>query len=232
MIVTGLSERDKSKIRVEIDGQFAFVLYKGELSRYGVKQGEELSPENYRIITQEILPKRVKLRAMNLLKSRAYTTMQLREKLRAGEYSEEFIALAIDYVSSFGYLDDRMYAADFVEYNKESKSKRRIQMDLQKKGISKELFEEVWEETAGDAQKELETKEFVAKTGGGAVEAAVNGKKEVLRLVLNEEIVDPEDIETLQDAIVAAVNEAMRQADSASAELMGKMTGGLGGLPF
>ena len=160
MIVTGLSERDKSKIRVEIDGQFAFVLYKGELSRYGVKQGEELSPENYRIITQEILPKRVKLRAMNLLKSRAYTTMQLREKLRAGEYSEEFIALAIDYVSSFGYLDDRMYAADFVEYNKESKSKRRIQMDLQKKGISKELFGEVWKETAGDAQKELETKQI------------------------------------------------------------------------
>ena len=83
-----------------------------------------------------------------------------------------------------------------------------------------------------EGQKELETKEFVAKTGGGAVEAVVNGKKEVLRLVLNEEIVDPEDIETLQDAIVAAVNEAMRQADSASAELMGKMTGGLGGLPF
>lgn len=160
MIVTGLSERDKLKIRVEIDGQFAFVLYKGELSRYGVKQGEELSPENYRIITQEILPKRVKLRAMNLLKSRAYTTMQLREKLRAGEYREEFITLAIDYVSSFGYLDDRRYAADFVEYNKESKSKRRIQMDLQKKGISKELFEEVWEETAGDAQKELETEQI------------------------------------------------------------------------
>ena len=83
-----------------------------------------------------------------------------------------------------------------------------------------------------EGQKELETREFVAKTGGGAVEVAVSGKKEVLRLVLNEEIVDPEDIETLQDAIVAAVNEAMRQADSTSAELMGKMTGGLGGLPF
>ncbi|MCM1027710.1 MAG: YbaB/EbfC family nucleoid-associated protein [Roseburia sp.] len=83
-----------------------------------------------------------------------------------------------------------------------------------------------------EGQKELETKEFTATAGGGAVEAAVNGKKEVLRLVLSEEIVDPEDIETLQDAIVAAVNEAMRQADEASAELMGKMTGGLGGLPF
>lgn len=82
-----------------------------------------------------------------------------------------------------------------------------------------------------EGQKELETKEFVAKTGG-AVEVAVNGKKEVLRLKLSEEIVDPEDIETLQDAVVAAVNEAMRQADEASTEMMGKMTGGLGGLPF
>ena len=83
-----------------------------------------------------------------------------------------------------------------------------------------------------EGQKELETKEFVAKTGGGAVEVAVNGKKEVVRIVLSEEIVDSEDIETLQDAVMAAVNEAMRQADAASAELMGKMTGGLGGLPF
>ena len=83
-----------------------------------------------------------------------------------------------------------------------------------------------------EGQKELENKEFVAKTGGGAVEVAVNGKKEVLRIVLSEDIVDPEDIETLQDTVMAAVNEALRQADAANAEMMGKMTGGLGGLPF
>ena len=83
-----------------------------------------------------------------------------------------------------------------------------------------------------EGQRELETKEFVAKTGGGAVEVVVNGKKEVLRITLSEEIVDPEDIETLQDAVLAAVNEALRQAEEASSEMMGKMTGGLGGLPF
>lgn len=83
-----------------------------------------------------------------------------------------------------------------------------------------------------EGQRELETKEFVAKTGGGAVEVVVNGKKEVLRVTLSEEIVDPEDIETLQDAVLAAVNEALRQAEEASSEMMGKMTGGLGGLPF
>ncbi len=81
-------------------------------------------------------------------------------------------------------------------------------------------------------QKELETKEFTAKAGGGAVEVTVSGKKEVLRVTLSEEVVDPDDIEMLQDLIVAATNEALRMAESANADLMNKMTGGLGGLPF
>lgn len=83
-----------------------------------------------------------------------------------------------------------------------------------------------------EGQKELETKEFTASAGGGAVEVTVSGKKEVLKVKLSEEVVDPEDIEMLQDLIVAATNEAMKQADEANEALMGKMTGGLGGFPF
>ena len=84
-----------------------------------------------------------------------------------------------------------------------------------------------------ESQKELETKEFTAAAGGGAVEVTVSGSKEVLRVKLSEDVVDPEDIEMLQDLIVAATNEAMRQAEEASAAIMNKMTGGLGGgFPF
>ena len=83
-----------------------------------------------------------------------------------------------------------------------------------------------------EGQKELETKEFSATAGGNAVEAVVNGKKEIISVKLSQEVVDPEDIEMLQDLIVAAVNEALRKAEEANAELMGKMTGGLGGFPF
>lgn len=83
-----------------------------------------------------------------------------------------------------------------------------------------------------EGQKELETKEFTAAAGGGAVEVTVSGKKEIVSIKLAEEIVDPEDIETLQDAIVAAANEALRKADEESSALMNKMTGGLGGFPF
>ena len=84
-----------------------------------------------------------------------------------------------------------------------------------------------------EGQKELETKEFTVKAGGGAVEVTVTGKKEITKVKLSEEVVDPEDIEMLEDLIVAATNEALRQADEANTELMSKMTGGLGGgFPF
>ena len=84
-----------------------------------------------------------------------------------------------------------------------------------------------------EGQRELEAKEFTAKAGGGAVEATVSGKKELVRIQIAEDAVDPDDVEMLQDMIVAAVNEALKQADTASQELMGKMTGGLGGgFPF
>lgn len=84
-----------------------------------------------------------------------------------------------------------------------------------------------------ESQKELETKEFVAKAGGGAVEVTVTGKKEIAKVKLSEEVVDPEDIEMLEDLVMAAANEALRMADEANAEVMSKMTGGLGGgFPF
>ena len=77
--------------------------------------------------------------------------------------------------------------------------------------------------------KELETKEFSATAGGGAVEVTVSGKREVLRVKLEEEIVDPDDIEMLQDLIVAATNEALRQVEAESSSAMSKLTGGFGG---
>ena len=78
-----------------------------------------------------------------------------------------------------------------------------------------------------ESQKEMETKEFTAAAGGGAVEVTVTGKKEVVNVKLSEEVVDPEDIEMLEDLVVAAANEALRKADEANAEVMNKMTGGL-----
>ena len=81
-----------------------------------------------------------------------------------------------------------------------------------------------------EAQQKLETMEATATAGGGAVEVTVSGKKEILKVKLAEEVVDPEDIEMLEDLIVAATNEALRKIDEASEASMSKLTGGLGGL--
>ena len=81
-------------------------------------------------------------------------------------------------------------------------------------------------------QQEQEAKTFTAKAGGGMVSAIVNGKHELLGLDINPEAVDPDDVEMLQDMIIAAVNEAMRTADAEAANNMSRLTGGmnLGGL--
>ena len=77
-------------------------------------------------------------------------------------------------------------------------------------------------------QQELQEKEYQAAAGGGVVSAVVNGRHELKALTIDPEAVDPEDVEMLQDMIVAAVNEAMRSADADAADTMQKLTGGLG----
>ncbi len=81
-----------------------------------------------------------------------------------------------------------------------------------------------------ESQKEMETKEFSANAGGGAVSVTVTGSREVKKVTISPDAVDPDDVEMLEDMIVAATNEALRQVDEANAAMMNKMTGGLGGL--
>ena len=77
-------------------------------------------------------------------------------------------------------------------------------------------------------QEEIEAKEVTTTSGGGAVEVTVNGKKELTNIVLKPEVVDPDDVEMLQDLIMVAVNEGLRQISEIESTEMGKITGGLG----
>lgn len=78
-----------------------------------------------------------------------------------------------------------------------------------------------------EMQEKLRQEESSAQAGGGAVEAVVNGNKELLRLTIDPDAMDPEDVEMLQDLVIAAVNEALRQAESKMEKAMAKVTGGL-----
>ena len=141
MKVTSLESVTKTKYKVYLDEQFAFVLYKGELSRYRIQEGVELSQETIDCIKQEVLLKRAKLRAMHLLNAMERTESQLRFKLKQNLYPEDVIENAIQYVKSFGYVEDQSYAERFIYNRQQSKSKREICAALSQKGVSKEQIE-------------------------------------------------------------------------------------------
>ena len=96
-------------------------------------------------------------------------------------------------------------------------------------GINMDMLKQAqkMQQEMADMQAEIEAKEFTASAGGGMVTATVTGKKELSRVEIDPEAVDPEDVEMLCDMIVAAVNEAVRKADSEMSEAMGKITGSL-----
>lgn len=173
MIVTQLADMGKGRYKVYIEERPVFALYRGELNRLGIREGEEIPEESLREIREEILPLRAKKRAMNLLQKREYTSAGLREKLREGEYPEACIEEALAYVESYGYVDDLRYARDFIAYNLERKSRMRIEQDLLRKGIRKDTLRAVFDELEeqGTRQDEatmiknlLEKKKYDAKT--------------------------------------------------------------------
>ena len=151
MIVTEIVELSKKKVRVCVDDDICFALYKSELGKLAVEKDVELSRETYDRIMNEVLPKRAKLRCMNLLKSRDYTEYQLAMKLRQGLYPEEIIDGAVAYVASYGYVDDIRYARSYIECAGRSKSRRQIENELtMRKGISKENVRRAYAQCSED----------------------------------------------------------------------------------
>ncbi len=145
MTVTRTEPLTKTKYRIYLDGAFAFVLYKGEMSRYGIREGEEISEETLQRIRAEVLLKRARKRALHLLEDMDRTEASLREKLRQGMYPEDVIDNAVDYVKSFGYLNDARYAENYVRSRMGSKSRMEIRSLLSQKGLSAELIEAAFE---------------------------------------------------------------------------------------
>ncbi len=130
-------EGRKTKYKVFLDGQPAFVLYKGELSRYHIREGEALDMETLEQIN-EVIKKRAKLRALHLLNTMERTENQLRTKLEENGYPVEAVQEALEYVKSFGYVNDQGYARRFAENRKTSKSRKEIQALLLQKGLPRE----------------------------------------------------------------------------------------------
>lgn len=155
MEITKIQALTKQKYRIFLDGESAFAVYKGELSRYHLEEGAVLPPEVYEELVNRVLKKRATLRAMHILERTDKTEAQLRRKLEESEYPKEAVESAIAYVTSYGYLDDRRYAEHYIKWKKQGKGKARLKMELVQKGISREIIEEVLESTDFGETREM-----------------------------------------------------------------------------
>ncbi len=141
-----------------MDQELSFVLYHGELRQYGIREGAELPEAVYRELMDELLPRRARLRAMNLLKSRDYTEKQLGDKLRDGGYPQQVVHQALEYVKSFHYIDDLRYAQSYLNTYAGRKSLRRMEQDLQQKGIGRSALEQAiafWQQDGGQDELQM-----------------------------------------------------------------------------
>lgn len=161
MIITKIEELTKNRSKVYIDQEFAFVLYKGELRLFGIKVDSELSEEHYTQIMTQVLPKRAKMRCMNLLQERDYTRAGLADKLAQGFYPEPVIEEALEYVASYHYIDDVRYGKSYIHYNHERKSKRTIEQDLMRKGVSKQDIETAWRQWQEEGNEQDEEEQIL-----------------------------------------------------------------------
>lgn len=189
MRVTQITELSRSRSKVYIDQEFAFVLYKGELRLYHVREGEELAEGDYHTILEEVLPRRAKLRAMNLLKGREYTTEELRRKLKQGMYPDKVIEEALAYVASFRYTDDLRYAVSYITYHEEDKSRRRIEQDLTAKGISRETLAKAWiewQEQGGTQDEQAMIKQLLEKRHYDSEHADMKERQKIFAFLMRK----------------------------------------------
>lgn len=165
LIVTSIKELTKKRRLVYINYEPAFAVYISELRKFGIKEGEAVRKEVYESLVGELLNKRAAVRAMALLKNRDYVRKELEDKLRDGYYPDSCIEYAIQYVSGFGYINDKRYAENYVNFKASSKSRRQIETRLRQKGIEADIIRNVCDEYYEDnSDSELEqARAFVSR---------------------------------------------------------------------
>lgn len=137
MTVDRIEPLDKRRSKVFIDGDFAFVLYNGEIRHYHIEEGKEISEPVYREVLNCVICKRAREKSLYLLKQSGRTENEIRIKLKSGYYPEKAIEEAVSFLTEYHYLDDREYARNYVELYGGRRSRTELIHSLLKKGIDK-----------------------------------------------------------------------------------------------
>lgn len=161
MQITELKLVEKNKWLVSFEDSFTFPLYRQDLRHYRLEEGAEIKEEIFLDIRNEVVLRRAKKKAITCLERMDRTELEVRNKLSEADYPSDVIEDAIAWLYSFHYLDDSRYAKHYISRRFLVKSKKELQLQLHRKGISKELFEEAMEECIDEQQTLNGEEEFI-----------------------------------------------------------------------
>ncbi len=183
--ILALVPRAKAKSEVYLSEGPSFILYKGEVRRYGIQPEMELTPELRQQLLTEVFMPRAKSRAMHLLEKQDYTASQLRHKLEQGGYFPEAIDAAIQYVIAYHYIDDERFARCYIRNQQSKRSQRRIEQDLMQKGVERSLISQcIQEEYTADPRIQIEA--LLAKKGYDPEHASAQERAKLYRFLLGK----------------------------------------------
>lgn len=186
MLVTKVVPLSKTRFQIYLEEKPAFVLYKGELQKYGVSEGKEITEPAVKQIKTEVLLKRAKLRALHLLNDMDRTESGLVQKLIQGGYPEDVALEALSYVKAFGYVDDLRYAEQFVRSRMMKKSRRELYVALLGKGLDSSIVEQALETYFTEGSEQTAIEQLIRKKNFDIRSADEKAKKKMFDYLLRK----------------------------------------------
>ncbi len=163
VVITAIEPQTKGKRRLHLDSGEVWILYTGDLRTLHLSEGTVLTEQQYIQIRRDVIGKRAKKRAMHLLERMDRTERDLRGKLLDSEYPPDLVDEAVAYVKSYHYVDDERYADCYVRLCGTAKSAGKLRMELQQKGVDREVADRVLESYADERDETQMIRELLEK---------------------------------------------------------------------
>ncbi|MCI6018194.1 MAG: recombination regulator RecX [Clostridiales bacterium] len=184
MQITQIEWITKTKARIYLDEEAAFILKAADIKAYDLKEGHALSLEAYTDLYENVLLKQARLKALNLLKMRDYSEFELHAKIQREFSSAALADSAVDYVKSYHYIDDMRYARNYVTYHAAGDSRRILIQKLRSKGISDDMINTVLDENPADEKQQI--LDIITKKFGDYSQATPQKRQKILNFLLRK----------------------------------------------
>ena len=198
-LITQCQPSRQGRIEICLDGKIRFWLYAKEARQLSLEDGMELSEEQYEHILHGIIGKRAVKRAMHLLEQQERTEQKLREKLVQCGYPKEAVEDAVSYVKQYHYLDDGRYARIYIRYHQKDRSRARLEQDLMRRGVSKDMIAQAMEEEFSSDGK-TQIRRLLEKKHFSTDEADQNEVRRMYQFLLRRGFCRADIVSVLRDA--------------------------------